>query len=143
MKGHKWTLVPRIFAPQARIRREWRNCSGSVPYLKPVDSTRPTPPAAEQMVRSSRDAPRRWKKTAVHAGALQEAHRAAIAVRQNSFGSGFGGDGLEAPGDFIERIIPGDAREAALTFDAYAPQRVEEPLGRIFAFQVAGDFAAH
>src|SRR5258708_593696 len=54
------------------------------------------------------------EEAAVHAGALQETHGAAVAIRQDGFGTGRGGDGFETRGDFIERLIPGDAREAAL-----------------------------
>ena len=32
MNGHRCTLVPWMFAPQAMMSFEWRNCSGSVPY---------------------------------------------------------------------------------------------------------------
>jgi len=82
------------------------------------------------------------EKAAVHARALQETHRAAIAIRQNGFGAELGGDGFETRGNFIERFIPGDTREAALAFGANAPQRIQKPLGRIFTLQIAGDFAA-
>src|SRR5215470_1263457 len=38
-----------------------RNCSGSVPSLTPYTDSKPASPAEEQIVRSSCDAPSRWK----------------------------------------------------------------------------------
>ena len=38
-------------------------------------------------------------------------------------------DGAEAPGDFVDRLVPGDALEAALAFLACAAQGMEQAVG--------------
>ncbi len=78
----------------------------------------------------------------VHAGALQVTHRAAVAVGQDGFGAEFGGDGLQARGDFVESFVPRDARKAAFAFRADAALRVEQAAGRVLALEIAGDFSA-
>ena len=48
--------------PQMRMSRASSKRSGSMPKDPPRVSRNPSLPAEEQMVRSSSDAPRRWKK---------------------------------------------------------------------------------
>ncbi len=47
--------------PQMRIRRLLRNCSTSMPMAAPMVAVQPALPAVAQIVRSSSDAPSRWK----------------------------------------------------------------------------------
>ena len=51
-------------------------------------------------------------------------------------------DGLRRCGDFVEGFIPGDAGEAAFAFRAGAAQGIEQAVGGVFAFEIAGYFAA-
>ena len=48
--------------PQNRMSRLDAICSTSVPMAAPIVATQPAFPAVAQMVRSSSDAPSRWKK---------------------------------------------------------------------------------
>ena len=41
-----------------------------------------------------------------------------------------------------ERFVPGDALEFAFAFSADALLRIQQPVGRVFAFQVSRHFAA-
>ena len=49
---------------------------------------------------------------------------------------------LRRRGDGIERLVPGDALEAAFAFGAHAALRVEQAAGRVFALQVLRHLAA-
>ena len=46
---------------QAMISREWTKSSGATPIRNPCVAISPAEPALAQIVRSSRDAPIRWK----------------------------------------------------------------------------------
>ena len=48
--------------PQITINRLLANCSTSMPTAAPIVAVQPALPADAQIVRSSSDAPRRWKK---------------------------------------------------------------------------------
>src|SRR6516225_7618984 len=50
-----------MFEAHAMMYFECRNCSGSVPSFTPSTDFNPASPAAEQIDRSSCDAPSRWK----------------------------------------------------------------------------------
>ena len=52
------------------------------------------------------------------------------------------GDGAQARGDGVERLVPGDALEAAFAFGADAPLGIEQAVGRVFALEVLRHFAA-
>ena len=58
----KWRLETIGLLPQIRIRRLRSNSSTSVPMAAPIVATQPALPAVAQIVRSSSDAPSRWKK---------------------------------------------------------------------------------
>ena len=82
------------------------------------------------------------KETAIHAGVVEQPHGPGVAIGQDGFGAELGGDGLEARGDGVQRIIPGDALEAAFAFGADAALRIEQALGVILALQILRHFAA-
>ena len=82
------------------------------------------------------------EEAAVHARALQIAHGAAVAVGQDGFGAELSGDGFQSRGDFFERFFPGDAREAAFALWSDAALRIQQAVGRVFAFEIASDLAA-
>ncbi len=119
---------------------ESRNCSGSVRSgRRGGDEARL--PAAEQMVRSRRQCAQAMEKTPVHAGPLASPwfrH----SCRAGSLPGRIRCDTPEAVGDCVQGFVPGDALESALTFRAGAPLRIEQAIGRIFAFQILRDFAA-
>ena len=82
------------------------------------------------------------EEAAIHAGAVEESHSAAVGVREDALGAVFGGDVFEVGGDGCDGLGPGDAFELAAAFGASASERVEEAGGVVFAFEVFGDFAA-
>ncbi len=82
------------------------------------------------------------EEAAVHAGAIQQAHRSGVAVGQDGFGPEFVGHRLQALGDGVERLVPGDPLEAAFAFGADALLRIQQPVGMILAFEILRDFAA-
>lgn len=71
--------------PQARISLERENCSGSVPSAMPCEAAKAAGPADEQMVRSSRDAPNRWKKRRSIPDPFSSPICSRIAIRQDRF----------------------------------------------------------
>src|SRR5678815_3246233 len=83
------------------------------------------------------------KEAPVHAPAVHDSHRSAIAVRQNAFRS-FGrvGNFSKSSRYRIERIIPGDTLESTLTLRADSAHWVENSVGVVNAFQIAGDLGA-
>src|SRR2546423_13555882 len=60
--AHKCMLVTDVFDPQLMMYRLWRTASGSSIARVPRVMSQPAAPAVAQMVRSSSEAPRRWKK---------------------------------------------------------------------------------
>ncbi len=48
----------------------------------------------------------------------------------------------QARGDGVERLVPGDAFEAAFALGADAPLRIEQAVGMILALEVVRHFAA-
>ena len=134
MNGHRCTLVASTFEPQAMISLEWRNCSGSVPYRKPSVAIKPAPPAAEQMVRSSRDAPSRWKKRRSMPPPFKQSHGARVAIGQNRFGAEFGRKPLRNRPAMVSSASSQEIRSKfALAFPAGALLRVEQPVRRVLA----------
>jgi hypothetical protein len=73
-----------MFAPHAMMYFECRNCSGSVPSFHPVSEMSASPPALEQMVRSS-----------CEAAVIQCAESASVGIGQDGFGPVLIGDGAE------------------------------------------------
>jgi hypothetical protein len=59
--GHRCGFEVSVFVPQSRTRSLCGIPSPSAPVLAPTVIRMPTVPAIEQMVRSSFDAPSRWK----------------------------------------------------------------------------------
>src|SRR5262249_46294313 len=49
---------------------------------------------------------------------------------------------IEACGDLVQRLIPGDAHELAGALRSGAAQRIEEPLGMVDALGIARDLGA-
>ena len=91
------------------------------------------------------------EETAVHGAEAELTDRAGVAVGQNALGAELGGDVLEAGGDLVQRLIPGDAlEELGLTALGEWPFRhvcatahgIEQALGGVDAVQVARDLAA-
>ena len=82
------------------------------------------------------------EEAAVHAGAVQQAHGAGVAVGQHRLRSELIGDRHEFSGDRVQRFVPGDAGEPAVAFCADALLRIEQTVRRILAVQVSGHFAA-
>lgn len=78
----------------------------------------------------------------VHPGALQEAHRAGVGVRQDRFRSGLGDDAPEPAGNRVQRFIPGDRLEPALPLAARPAERPAKPRGAVLTFEIAGNLGA-
>jgi hypothetical protein len=62
MTAHRWTFVTFVFDPQLTMNRDFTTVAGSITARVPRVMSHPTAPAVAQMVRSSKLAPRRWKK---------------------------------------------------------------------------------
>ncbi len=70
------------------------------------------------------------EESPVHRRALQQPHRACIAVRQDRLGSvGRLGNRLETRRDLVQRLVPRDAGKAAFAFRADASHRIPKPVG--------------
>ena len=82
------------------------------------------------------------EEAAVHAGVIQQAHGAGVAVGQHGFRTEFAHGGRKAGGDGVYRLIPTDARELAGTLGSGPFLRVKKAIGGVFAFQILGDFSA-
>ena len=82
------------------------------------------------------------EKAAIHAGTIEVAHVAAIAIGQDGFGATGVADVLETGGDGGESFVPGDAGELAGALSTGPLHGVEQALGVVLAIEVAGDFAA-
>jgi hypothetical protein len=63
-RRQKWTLLVMALLPQMRISFDSAKNSTFMPILPPSVCVNPAPPALAQMVRSSSEAPRRWKNRA-------------------------------------------------------------------------------
>jgi hypothetical protein len=59
---HRCMLVTLVLEPQLMRKRDCRAVSGSMTARVPSVISQPAAPAVAQMVRSSSDAPSRWKK---------------------------------------------------------------------------------
>ena len=83
------------------------------------------------------------KKTPVHRAALQQSHRAGIAVGQDRLRAiGRVGDRLEARSDRVERFVPAYALEAAFALGADSAQRMQHAFFGIGPLQISGDLGA-
>ena len=76
-----------------------------------------------------------------HRLALHHPHRAGVAVRQHGLRLA-GGDGAQARRDRVERLVPGDALEAAAALGADALERMQHALGAVRALGVARHLVA-
>ena len=81
------------------------------------------------------------EKTAVHAGTVQVTHGPCVAVRQDGFGTVFGGDRSQPLRDGVERFIPGNSVEPTCAFWTDTSLGVEQAVGRILALQVTRNLA--
>ncbi len=75
-------------------------------------------------------------------GALHGAQRAGVAVGKDRFGAVRFQDRLPAAGDRLQRLLPRDALEAALSLGADASERMAQPLRMEDQLQIAVDFRA-
>ncbi len=83
------------------------------------------------------------KEAPIHAAAVDNAHRAAVAVRQNRFGTVTRlGDLSKAASDCGQSLVPTYALEAAFALGADSPHRIEHAIRVVDAFQIACDFCA-
>ncbi len=83
------------------------------------------------------------KEAPIHRAVLQQAHRSGVRVRQDGLRTvGRGGDRAESCRDRPERLVPGDALEAAGPLRADAAHRMQHALVRVRAVEVAGDLGA-
>ncbi len=83
------------------------------------------------------------KEAAIHRAVLQQAHRPGVRIRHDRLRTvGRGRDRAEPRGDRVERLVPGDALEAAFTLRADAAHRMQHALVRVRAVEVAGDLRA-
>src|ERR1044071_8858195 len=83
------------------------------------------------------------EETPVEAAALQLAHRAGVAVRQNRLRTvGRLGEGAQLRGDQVDCFRPGDSAELASALGTSAKQGILQSLRMIDALQIARDFLA-
>src|SRR5579872_620468 len=82
------------------------------------------------------------KEAAIHPRGIQQAHGAEVAIRQDRFRTGLAGYPQKILGDRVQRLVPTNALETALALGADSLLRVQQPIRRVFAFQVACNFAA-
>ena len=79
---------------------------------------------------------------AIDAVAHHDAHRAGVVIRPDRLGAELALALIEARGDLVQRLVPGDARELAGAFRSGAAQRIQQPLGMMDALGVARDLGA-
>ena len=112
---HKCRLETTGLLPQMRISRLFSNCSTSVPIAAPIVATHPALPAVAQIVRSSSDAPRRWKKRR----SIEPYCRSPIvpAYEYGTIACGPSGESAIAPNlrrDRVERFVPARCARSGL-----------------------------
>jgi hypothetical protein len=78
----------------------------------------------------------------VDAEAHHQPHGAGVVVRPDRFGAEAALGRVEACGNFVQRFIPGDARELAGAFRACAAQRMHQPVGMVDALGIARHLGA-
>ena len=81
-------------------------------------------------------------REAIDAVAHHEAHRAGIVIGPDRLRAELALGRIEARGDLVERLVPGDARELAGALRPGAAHRIEQPLGMMDALGVARDLGA-
>src|SRR5262245_55706623 len=82
------------------------------------------------------------EESPVHPRAVEQSHRAGIAVGKNRLTPAFASDRAEPLRDRIERFIPTDPLESAFAFHAYALLWIEQPLRRVLPLQILRDLSA-
>ena len=122
----------RVAAPQDDELREAQRL-GIHPHAVVAQRVAGPVPAGDradrhQVPRGSEDVPQP-APCGIHA--LEEAHAAGADVGPDRLGAEFPDDGLEPPGDLVERVVPGDALELAPALRTDPPHRIEETLGRL------------
>ena|SRR5438105_12564209 len=100
------------------------------------------------------------EETAVHRSAIESAERTSVRIRQDGFGAIFGSDAAQAMRNFVERLVPRDAFKSRLirwgdgmagrprpafpqgsrSLRLYASHRIQDPIRRVHAVQILGDF---
>ena len=78
----------------------------------------------------------------IDAVAHHDAHRAGVVIRPDGFGAEFALGLVEARGDLVQRLVPGDARILAGALRPGAAHRMGHPLGMMDALGIARDLGA-
>jgi hypothetical protein len=81
-------------------------------------------------------------REAIDAVAHHQAHGAGIVIGPDRLGAEIALCGIEAHGDLVERLVPGDARELAGAFRPRAAHRIEQPVRMMDALGVTRDLGA-
>ncbi len=96
---------------------------------------------ADRAVEQRRAQP--MEEAAIHRASLQQAHRPRVGVGEDRLRAvRRRGNRSEPGGDRRERFVPRDALEAALALASHAPHRVQHPVLRVRALEIAGDLGA-
>ncbi len=82
------------------------------------------------------------EEAAIHAGAVEEPHRAPVRVGKDGFGAVLAGDAGQIFGDGVERLIPSNALKASFALGAHAASRREQAVGRVDAVKILRDLPA-
>ena len=90
------------------------------------------------------------KETTVHGGAVERAERASVGIGEDRLGAVVSDDFVKALRYFVQGIVPGDALEnfaggdarATWAFRNYTPHGIQNPVRRVHAIQILGDFGA-
>ena len=140
--GQRCTLELTMLAPQATMRRAWTTASGSKPSACRRWPCRPGGARAG----ADRAVEQAGAQRAGRSGGPCCRRTAGPCCRRRSragWPAGRGRDHVaEARRDLVQRLVPGDALEAALALPPHAPQRVEDAVGAVDAVQVLVDLRA-
>ena len=139
---HRCGAVDIGFQPQATIMRAWCQRSGSTSGERPIVRSTPRTPAEAQIVRTSSLAPSAFISRCAHRPALQQAHRAHIAVGEERLAAVALDRRADAGGGRVERLVPGRLAELRRALRPGSDQRMEQAVVRVHAVGVVGDLAA-
>ena len=135
--GQRCGLAVSVFVPHSRIRSLSGMPSGSAPMFAPTVMRMPIVPAIEQIVRSSIDAPRRWKNRRSIDEPWIMPIVPGVRIRQDGLGSvGRAANVVQPRGDLVERLVPADLLEPPGPFRAESSHGVEQPVAMIGALDV-------
>ena len=73
---------------------------------------------------------------------ITSAHGAGVVIRPHRFRAEFALRRIETRGDFVERFVPGDARELTGALRPGPAHRIEQPVGMMDALGIARDLGA-